>query len=140
MNRAIKLPQYSDMKPFSPPDGVQMVRIDKNTWLPADASCPDDYSLAFLDGTVPANACSHVTGESPLTAIKDFFGIGGDKSQPEHRTAVLNRPRHNRAEEEKHPGEDFWRRRRQQAISARPTSTRPASTRITAAVGLLTNL
>jgi penicillin-binding protein 1B len=83
MNRAIKLPQYSDMKPFSSPDGVQIVSIDKNTWLPADASCPDDYSLAFLDGTVPANSCSHVAGESPLTAIKDFFGIGGDKSQPQ---------------------------------------------------------
>ena len=61
MNRAIKLPQYSDMKPFSGPDGVEQVRIDKNTWLPADDSCPDDYSLAFLDGTVPANTCSHMS-------------------------------------------------------------------------------
>src|ERR1019366_8924850 len=29
MNRAIKLPQYSDMKPFSPGEGVQIVRVDK---------------------------------------------------------------------------------------------------------------
>jgi penicillin-binding protein 1B len=83
MNRAIKLPQYSDMKSFSAPDGVQIVSIDKNTWLPADDSCPDDYSLAFLDGTVPSGTCSHNGGESPLAAIKNLFGIGGDKSQPQ---------------------------------------------------------
>ncbi len=77
MNRAIKLPQYSDMHSFSPTDGVEQVRVDKNTWLPADDSCPDDYDLSFLDGTVPANTCSHASGESPLTAIKNFFGFGG---------------------------------------------------------------
>ena len=84
MNRAIKLPQYSDMHSFSAPDGVEQVRIDKNTWLPADDSCPEDYNLAFLDGTVPANTCSHAGSESPLTAIKNFFGFGsGDKpAQP----------------------------------------------------------
>ena len=84
MNRAIKLPQYSDMHSFSAPDGVEQVRIDKNTWLPADDSCPDDYNLAFLDGTVPSNTCSHAGSESPLTAIKNFFGFGsGDKpAQP----------------------------------------------------------
>lgn len=60
MNRAIKLPQYSDMKPFSAPDGVHQVRIDKNSWLPADDSCPQDYYIGFLDGTVPNSTCSHM--------------------------------------------------------------------------------
>ncbi|HEX3570104.1 MAG TPA: transglycosylase domain-containing protein [Acidobacteriaceae bacterium] len=60
MNRAIKLPQYSDMKPFSAPDGVHQVRIDKNTWLPADDTCPQDYYIGFLDGTVPNSTCSHM--------------------------------------------------------------------------------
>ena len=60
MNRAIKLPQYSDMKPFSAPDGVHLARIDKNTWLPADDSCPQDYYIGFLDGTVPSSTCSHM--------------------------------------------------------------------------------
>ncbi len=82
MDRAIQLPQYSDMHAFSPPDGVQLYRIDKNTWLPADDSCPEDYSLAFLDGTAPSNTCSHLGGESPLTVIKGLFGFGGKKSQP----------------------------------------------------------
>jgi penicillin-binding protein 1B len=84
MNRAIKLPQYSDMRPFSPPDGVQLVRIDKNTWLPADDSCPEDYTIAFLDGTVPASTCSHMGGEAPQSLIQKIFG-GGDK-QPQPTT------------------------------------------------------
>jgi penicillin-binding protein 1B len=78
MNRAIKLPQYSDMHSFSPTDGVQLVRIDMNTWLPADDSCPEDYNLAFLDGTVPASTCSHMGGEAPQSLIQKIFG--GDKT------------------------------------------------------------
>jgi penicillin-binding protein 1B len=66
MNRAIKLPQYSDMKPFSAPAGVHQVRIDKNTWLPADDTCPQDYYIAFLDGTVPNSTCSHMGDGSTL--------------------------------------------------------------------------
>jgi penicillin-binding protein 1B len=75
MNRAIKLPQYSDMKSFSAPEGVQVIRVDKNTWLPADDSCPEDYSIAFLDGTVPSSTCSHM-GESPQTLIQGLFSNG----------------------------------------------------------------
>ncbi|MGA1981041.1 MAG: transglycosylase domain-containing protein [Acidobacteriaceae bacterium] len=77
MNRAIKLPQYSDMKAFpAPPDGVQMVPIDyKNTWLPADDTCPEDYSFAFLDGTVPNSTCSHM-GASPQTLMQRLFSGG----------------------------------------------------------------
>jgi len=81
MNRAIKLPQYSDMKQFSAPDGVQVVSIDKNTWLPADSTCPEDYSLAFLNGTVPANTCSHMS-EAPQNLMEKIFGIGGNKQPP----------------------------------------------------------
>jgi penicillin-binding protein 1B len=75
MNRAIKLPQYSDMKSFSAPDGVQTARIDKNTWLPADDSCPEDYSLAFLNGTLPAITCSHMS-EAPQNIIQGLFPNG----------------------------------------------------------------
>jgi penicillin-binding protein 1B len=81
MNRAIKLPQYSDMHGFSAPDGVQLVRIDKSTWLPADDSCPEDYSLDFLNGTVPGSTCSHMGGEAPQNIFQKIFG-GGDKQPP----------------------------------------------------------
>jgi penicillin-binding protein 1B len=68
MNRAIKLPEYSDMKPLATAEGVQTVRVDRATWLPADDSCPDDYYLSFLDGTVPGNTCSHM-GSSTQSLI-----------------------------------------------------------------------
>ena len=75
MNRAIKLPQYSDMKGFSAPDGVQIVPVDRNTWLPADSTCPEDYSFAFLDGTVPNSTCSHM-GASPQSLLQRLFSGG----------------------------------------------------------------
>ncbi|MBB5055577.1 penicillin-binding protein 1B [Granulicella aggregans] len=81
MNRAIKLPQYSDMKSFTAPSGVQAVRIDKESWLAADQSCPNDYYISFLAGTAPQNTCSHM-GESQQNFFQKLFGIGGDK-QPE---------------------------------------------------------
>ena len=78
MNRAIKLPQYSDVKPFSAPEGVTTVTLDKNTNLLADATCPNDYTAAFLDGTAPQNYCSQM-GENPQTFIQRIFGLGGPK-------------------------------------------------------------
>ena len=61
MNRAAKLPQYSDMHGFTKPDGVTDVRIDKVTSRPADATCPNDYIAAFLDGTIPPGTCSSMS-------------------------------------------------------------------------------
>ena len=45
----------------------------RNTWLPADESCPEDYRFAFLDGTVPGNTCSHM-GASPQSLMQGIFG------------------------------------------------------------------
>src|SRR5215469_12728306 len=73
MNRAIKLPQYSDMKPFSAPDGVQTLRIDRATNLPADSTCPSDgMTVAFLLGTAPQGTCSHMGEDSQTLANKLF--------------------------------------------------------------------
>jgi penicillin-binding protein 1B len=81
MNRAIKLPQYSDMKPLSPvPDGVQVVRIDRATDLVADDSCPSDgISIAFLVGTTPDSTCSHM-GEDSQTLGSRIFNLSGPTS------------------------------------------------------------
>jgi penicillin-binding protein 1B len=81
MNRAIRLPQYSDMKPFSPPDGVEVLRIDRVTNLIADDSCPNDtFSSAFLLGTAPQTTCSHM-GEDSQTLGSKIFGIFGAKPE-----------------------------------------------------------
>ena len=73
MNRAIKLPQYSDMKTFTAPEGVETLRIDRATDLPADSTCPSDsMMLAFLTGTAPQGTCSQM-GEDSQTLGDRLF-------------------------------------------------------------------
>jgi len=74
MKKAVQLPQYSDTKPFTPPEGVQMVSIDKATNLLADAACPEDYEAAFLDGTAPTDTCDHPPDHRNI--LQKLFGIG----------------------------------------------------------------
>jgi penicillin-binding protein 1B len=72
MQRAQKLAQYSDMQLFIAPSGVTVIPIDRNNWLPADATCPEDYDYAFLDGTIPTSTCSHM-GQNPQTVMQGVF-------------------------------------------------------------------
>lgn len=74
MKRAIALPQYSDTNEFTPPQGVELVTLDKATNLLADATCPDDYTAAFLDGTVPIETCDHAGDHRNI--LQKIFGIG----------------------------------------------------------------
>jgi penicillin-binding protein 1B len=86
MKRAIQLPQYSDVKPFTPPDGVTTARIDKTSNLLVDSTCPSNsFYAAFLDGTAPVNTCSQM-GENPQNFIQKIFGIGGNKSSTPETT------------------------------------------------------
>ncbi|HEX6773735.1 MAG TPA: transglycosylase domain-containing protein [Acidobacteriaceae bacterium] len=80
MKRAIQLPQYSDTRDFSIPQGVSLVKLDKNTNLLADQTCPDDYYAAFLDGTAPRNTCSH-PNEDQRNFFQKLFGLGGAQQQ-----------------------------------------------------------
>ena len=80
MNRAIRLPQYSDMHEFAKPDGVSNVRMDKVTNLPADSTCPNDYIAAFLDGTVPPGTCSRMSDSGQ--SIVDQVLNGGSPTEP----------------------------------------------------------
>jgi penicillin-binding protein 1B len=72
MKRAVKLPQYSDTHEFTPPDGVELVRLDKATNLLSDESCPDSYSAAFLAGTAPTDTCDH---PAPVPAAADHRNL-----------------------------------------------------------------
>lgn len=76
MKRAVQLPQYSDTHDFSPPEGVQIVTLDKATNLLADASCPDDYTSAFLDGTAPTDTCDHPPSTDHRNIFQKILGIG----------------------------------------------------------------
>ncbi len=74
MKRAVALPQYSDTRDFTPPDGVTLVSIDKASNLPADSSCPDDYEAAFLNGSVPIETCDHPADHRNI--LQKIFGLG----------------------------------------------------------------
>ena len=93
MKRAVLLPQYSDVKPFTPPPGITIDRIDKTTNLLADSTCPDNtLSVAFLDGTAPSNTCSQMH-ESPANFIEKIFGLGGhSNTQPPSQQQPAQQP------------------------------------------------
>jgi penicillin-binding protein 1B len=81
MVRAQQLQSYRDMEPFEPPDGVTLVRLDKETNLPATPACPDDYQAYFINATVPTGTCEHPDGKS-RNFFQKMFGLGKD-----HRVA-----------------------------------------------------
>lgn len=84
MKKAATLPQYSDMKPFTQPSGVVDVQLDKATNRLATASCPDDYTSAFVAGTEPHDTCDEQQG------MKGFFSrlFGGEKQvMPQQQVA-----------------------------------------------------
>ncbi|MGA2168979.1 MAG: PBP1A family penicillin-binding protein [Terracidiphilus sp.] len=74
MKKAVLLPQYSDTHDFNPPEGVQVVKIDKVSNLLSDESCPDAYDAAFLDGTAPMATCDHPADHRNL--LQKIFGLG----------------------------------------------------------------
>lgn len=74
MKRAVQLPQYSDTNAFTPPDGIEMVKLDKVSNLLADDSCPDDYEAAFLAGTAPSVPCDHPLDHRNI--FQKIFGMG----------------------------------------------------------------
>ena len=82
MKLAVKLPQYSDMRSFTAPEGVITARLDKNTNLLANSTCPDDYTAAFLDGTAPTNSCTGM-GDTPASLLERVFGMGGNRASAE---------------------------------------------------------
>jgi penicillin-binding protein 1B len=74
MRQAVLLPEYSDTNEFTPPAGVEIVTLDKATNLLADATCPGDYTAAFLDGTAPTETCDHQGDHRNI--FQKIFGLG----------------------------------------------------------------
>jgi penicillin-binding protein 1B len=72
MKRAVELPNYSDTKPFTPPQGVVELTLDKGTNQIATPACPDDYTTAFIDGTQPTQTCEQTAHGNVFQRI---FGI-----------------------------------------------------------------
>jgi penicillin-binding protein 1B len=81
MKKAVTLPQYSDVKPFTQPQGVVDVQLDKITNRLATPSCPDDYTIAFIAGTEPHDTCDQ-TGGGVQGFFSRIFGGNSEKALP----------------------------------------------------------
>jgi penicillin-binding protein 1B len=82
MNRAIKLPQYSDVHNFTKPEGVTDIGIDRASNLPADQNCPANFTVAFLDSTIPAGTCSRMSN-SNQSILDVLTGNTSNNQQPD---------------------------------------------------------
>jgi penicillin-binding protein 1B len=80
MKKAIMLPQYSDVKPFTQPQGVVDVQLDKVTNRLATPTCPDDYTIAFVAGTEPHDTCDQSGGVQGF--FSRIFGGNSEKALP----------------------------------------------------------
>ena len=87
MKHAIELPEYSDVKPFDPPQGVVDLTLDKATNQIATAACPDDYSTAFIDGTQPTQTCEQAASAEHGNFFQRLFGV-----EPKPAPPVSNPP------------------------------------------------
>ena len=81
MKRAVKVPQYSDTKSFSAPEGVVVEQIDKVTNLLATPACPQTYTVAFLAGTEPKQTCEQAFTDNRGVFTK-ILGIGSPPAAP----------------------------------------------------------
>ncbi|MBZ5663896.1 MAG: PBP1A family penicillin-binding protein [Acidobacteriia bacterium] len=80
MKKAVTLPRYSDVRPFSQPEGVVDVQLDKITNRLATPSCPDDYTIAFIAGTEPRDTCDQTGGVQGF--FSRMFGGNTEKALP----------------------------------------------------------
>ena len=80
MKKAVMLPRYSDVKPFTQPEGVIDVQLDKITNRLATPSCPDDYTIAFVAGTEPHDTCDQTGGVQGF--FSRMFGGNSEKALP----------------------------------------------------------
>jgi penicillin-binding protein 1B len=80
MKRAVKLETYKNTKPFTAPEGVVDLTIDKVTNRVATASCPDDFRAAFIAGTEPTETCDQSRAGAFFSKI---FGLNPNPQQPQ---------------------------------------------------------
>jgi len=70
-------PLNIDEMEFTAPEGIEYVKIDSISHLPATSSCPETFSEAFISGTIPTQMCP--LHGNPLTRTVRGIGeaIGG---------------------------------------------------------------
>lgn len=87
MKKAVNLPEYSDVKPFTPPQGVVDLTLDKATNHIATPACPDDYTTAFIDGTQPTQTCEQTASDGRGNFFQRLLGMEPKSAAPGSNTA-----------------------------------------------------
>jgi penicillin-binding protein 1B len=67
-------PADPEQMEFKPPEGIDFIKIDPASHLPATSACPETYTEAFIIGTEPAMMCP-LHGGNPLN--RTVRGVGG---------------------------------------------------------------
>ena len=74
MIKAAQLYPPSDLDEFKAPEGIEFVKIDSTSHLPANSACPETYMESFITGTVPTTMCP-LHGGNPITrGARSIFG------------------------------------------------------------------
>lgn len=87
MKKAVNLPEYSDVKPFTPAQGVVELTLDKATNHIATPACPDDYTTAFIDGTQPTQTCEQTASDGRGNFFQRLLGMEPKSAAPGSNTA-----------------------------------------------------
>jgi penicillin-binding protein 1B len=90
MKKAVTLPRYADVRPFTQPEGVVDVELDKITNRLATPTCPDTYTIAFVAGTEPRDTCDQSGGVRGF--FSRMFGGESEKALPPPTAAGNPRP------------------------------------------------
>lgn len=78
MKRAVALPDYRDVQPFVPPEGIITVAIDPETLQLATPDCPEVQPEVFVVGTEPTEFCpkhGHAPGQGVTGTLMKAIGI-----------------------------------------------------------------
>jgi penicillin-binding protein 1B len=87
MKRAHQFPEYRNVHPFEPPDGIVTVLVDPTTGQLASAGCPVTQTEVFIAGVQPTQVCqAHGGGATTLVASWDETSAQAPPAQGEQRS------------------------------------------------------
>ncbi|MEE9234516.1 MAG: PBP1A family penicillin-binding protein [Candidatus Acidoferrales bacterium] len=97
MKRAVALPPYDRLQPFTPPEGIVAVPLDPETLQIATPECPEVRTEIFIAGTEPTEMCPK--HRLPLMrrvtrTLSRAVGLGGgrEKKEPEQQSLPASDP------------------------------------------------
>src|SRR5712671_4878810 len=88
MKRAVTLPAYRDIQPFTMPEGVLRVTIDPESLQLATPECPITREEVYIHGTEPTEFCTlhggHMASDAPPASwlSRIFGGKNSESSSP----------------------------------------------------------